>query len=143
NIGTDKYSSYMPPLTSVAHLQTNIADQEIIHPKLLNYCNFNHLYEDKMIMLVNDFMSEPIKEEHMLKLSKEIISFLNPLVVKENLTTFTEIREVINDLPPYTILPLDFFENALVDFPKQDILTKGNWVEIGVAKGGGALFFKA
>lgn len=78
-----------------------------------------------------------------MKRSKSIVSFLNPLEVDTQLTTFEGTDKLIEKIPLYTVLPFDFFESALKNLPKYPVLHKGDWVEIGVWKGGGALFFKA
>lgn len=75
--------------------------------------------------------------------AKSIISFLQPVKVHDSITTFDELDMVLKLTPPYTLLSLDFFENALQYFSAANMLSYGNWVLVGVWKGGGALFLKA
>lgn len=76
--------------------------------------------------------------------ARNIMSFLNPLFIGENITSFSLLQDKIKEFPPHTLLPLDFFEASIQFFPdKGELLTSGDWVQIGVGKGGGALFFKA
>ncbi len=58
-----------------------------------------------------------------------------------NLSNLIEVIQQNN--PKYTVLPKDFFESVLHDAPNFKNLQSGAWVELGVWKGGGALFFKS
>lgn len=78
-----------------------------------------------------------------MKLSQEIINFINPLKLAPGISSFQELGAALKNEPEYSLLPIDFFENVISGFPHYDILAQGVWVEIGVWKGGGALFFKA
>lgn len=78
----------------------------------------------------------------MFKKTLEVLSFLAPLEVELNPIQFNELIE-IDFSKLKTLLTRDFFDNLLVSFPLQKVLEHGDWVEIGVWKGGGALFLKA
>jgi len=75
--------------------------------------------------------------------SQEILSFLDPLDITE-LSTFEQLPEVIRCFPAHTLLTRDFFEEMLSSHQIRGAIGgEGNWVQVGVWKGGGALFFRA
>lgn len=79
----------------------------------------------------------------MLKKSNSILQFLNPTSEDGDITNSVELDKFINSVPKFTLLPKDFFQSLKNTLPFENILGKGNWVQIGVWKGGGALFLKA
>jgi hypothetical protein len=79
----------------------------------------------------------------MYPLSQKAIQFLSPATIKEDITSFPELKQFVKQAPAYTVLPIDFFEAMLQKIPQITSVTRGNWVQIGVWKGGGALFLKS
>lgn len=78
--------------------------------------------------------------------SEKILSFLNPLKIQPGIQidNFDTLLEIVAGAPPHTILPEDFFGALLTDLPAAgNVLAGGDWVEVGVWKGGGALFLAA
>lgn len=76
--------------------------------------------------------------------SESIVAFLNPLEVAPGITDFPTLRAVMKGHALRTLLPQDFFRAARVALPAaRDVLARGDWVQAGVWKGGGALFLRA
>lgn len=75
--------------------------------------------------------------------TENILSFLKPMEIDQKLDLLSDLKEmIIKNNPKYTALPKDFFESVLQDVSSYKKLPKGSWVEVGVWKGGGGLFFK-
>lgn len=76
--------------------------------------------------------------------TENILSILKPMELKEEITNISNLMEVIyQNRPKYTVLPKDFFDAVLNETHNFKNLKRGNWVQIGVWKGGGSLFFKS
>ncbi len=78
----------------------------------------------------------------MLIQSNKIIEFLNPINLQQ-LDSYEDLIKIKNDFPTHTLLPKDFFENMLSIAQSNELSSIGDWVQIGVWKGGGALFLRA
>ncbi len=78
----------------------------------------------------------------MLNKSIEIIKYLNPIQLNE-LNSYEELTQIKSLFPAHTLLPEEFFKRMLEFVHTESYLGKGDWVQIGVWKGGGALFLKA
>ncbi len=76
--------------------------------------------------------------------TKHILSFLEPIEFRKKIINNSNLFDVIQENnPKYTVLPKDFF-NAVIDNAHDfKLLRGGDWVQLGVWKGGGALFFKS
>jgi len=79
----------------------------------------------------------------MLEQSRRVVEFLSPAKIEEDISSFSELKSFIKKSSPYTVLPIDFFDSMLKKIPDLEITKQGNWVQVGVWKGGGSLFFKA
>jgi hypothetical protein len=76
--------------------------------------------------------------------TENILSILKPIELKEEITNLSKLVEVIQqNNPKYTVLPKDFFDSVLSDAHNFKKIENGAWVELGVWKGGGALFLKS
>lgn len=76
--------------------------------------------------------------------AEKVISFLNPINITSNILDFDTLKKKGKEIPPHTFLSKDFFEKCKDYFPLiKPVLNEGEWIQIGVGKGGGALFLKA
>lgn len=76
--------------------------------------------------------------------TKNILSILKPMELKEEITNISNLIEVVlQNTSKYTILPKDFFDSVLDDAHLFKSVEGGEWVQVGVWKGGGSLFFKS
>jgi hypothetical protein len=79
-----------------------------------------------------------------LNRAREVFSFLDPPDIRY-ISSLTILPKVVEKFPPYTVLTRDFFL-AVFDEAKEIhkmVAQEGEWVQVGVWKGGGALFFRA
>jgi hypothetical protein len=73
-----------------------------------------------------------------------ILSILSPIELKGEIVNLSNLKELIQqNNPKYTVLPMDFFISVLDDAYNIKKIGNGDWVVLGVWKGGGALFIKA
>lgn len=76
--------------------------------------------------------------------TEKILSILEPVNSIGEITNLSNLKEVFQqNKPKYTVLPKDFFDSALKEAFNFKNLASGDWVLLGIWKGGGALFFKS
>lgn len=72
----------------------------------------------------------------------KILEFINPINLSSN--KIENVTELIKkSKPKYTVLPKDFFDTVIDNAQYFRNLGSGDWVQLGVWKGGGSLFFKS
>lgn len=75
---------------------------------------------------------------------RAVIAHVAPADIAPTISDFSELRTAARGMPALTMLPADFFRAALTVLPGQrTVLARGDWVQAGVWRGGGALFLKA
>ncbi len=80
----------------------------------------------------------------MYKRLYKILEALNVVSMNPATMNLEQLKETVSPRNLKTVLPADFFEAFIAHLPDwENGLQKGNWVQIGVWKGGGALFLKA
>ena len=89
-------------------------------------------------------MLVPALEYAFMNKAGQVVSFLKPLDVAPGISDFGVLKVALKDVPDYTLLPQDFFAAAQARLPAfHAVLARGDWVQVGVWRGGGALFFRA
>jgi macrocin-O-methyltransferase TylF-like protien len=79
-----------------------------------------------------------------LSKANEVFQFLEPLNISK-ISDFGSLPEIVGRFPPHTLLTKDFFEAMLSATSELGSIASmsGDWVQVGVWKGGGALFLRA
>src|SRR5690606_21737898 len=79
-----------------------------------------------------------------LKRCREVLDLIKPVSVPTDIRTIDDIRNSLPEAPRYTLLPDDFFVAMMKDAALGNPLhAEGDWVQVGVWRGGGALFLRA
>lgn len=79
-----------------------------------------------------------------LKHCREVLDLIKPVAISEHIRTLDDVRISLSEFPCYTLLPDDFFGSMMeLAAHHQGIQCEGDWVQVGVWRGGGALFFRA
>ena len=79
-----------------------------------------------------------------LKHCREVLDLIKPVSIPMTIRTLDDVRASLSELPCYTLLPDDFFVSMMECVSlHQGIQREGDWVQVGVWRGGGALFLRA
>lgn len=79
-----------------------------------------------------------------LKRCLEVLDLIKPVSVPADIRTLDDIRVSLPEPSRYTLLPDDFFFAMMEGAALRDsLLAEGDWVQVGVWRGGGALFLRA
>jgi hypothetical protein len=77
-----------------------------------------------------------------LPTTSEILSFLKP-TKHGDIADAAELDSFVQSVSEYTTLTKDFFVKLMTFSANNRVLFMGDWVQVGVWRGGGALFLKA
>lgn len=144
--GGDINSSYMPKYSSVLSLKKHEKQKTKIkfNKDIKIESSKNQLCEDSLLDIMREFKFINENKDKDFKHTKAIVEFLQPLKMDETELTLSQIKEkILNNTPKYTALTATFYDRAIEIIPKFEKISRGNWVEVGVWKGGGALFLKS
>lgn len=79
----------------------------------------------------------------MMKRTTEILRFIEP-IRKYDFSNVEELKENLKETnTKLTLLPLDFFYSIINLFETNSVISRGDWVNVGVWKGGASLFFNS
>ncbi|MCK0536388.1 TylF/MycF/NovP-related O-methyltransferase [Alcanivorax quisquiliarum] len=74
--------------------------------------------------------------------AREAMTWLSPLDLQA-LPSLEAMQAVLPQFPPHTLLTRDFFEAMLQEAGDFNLPPGGDWAQVGVWRGGGALFLRA
>lgn len=79
-----------------------------------------------------------------MRRSRQVIDLIRPIEAGVEALKLGEVREILREWPAHTLLPMEFFTavTQALDI-RREVLARGDWVQVGVWRGGGALFFRA
>lgn len=144
--GGDINSSYMPQFCSIFSLIKYDGQKKAVQHneniKVNDYLNLQ--CEDSLLQIIREFKFNNQNKNKTYEFTKGIVEYIQPIHINEDEITLAQIKEaILKNTPKYTALTISFYNNILQILPKFESISRGDWVEVGVWKGGAALFLRS